>query len=352
MKRPAWLPILMFLNLSIGSAQQDPVRKEVEKLIRYETGIRHKNLPGFIVAMIEKDTTFVLPFGQRALDDPAPISRNDVFEIGGATKIFTALVFEKFSERYQMDINRSLNDFLEPDNRSFDSCKLKHLLTHTSGLPKTLPGWGQLESGTENPYAGYHETDADRFFSTYILTKNPTNRYEYSHLNYLLLQRVLTAVTELDFETLLRETIDPYGIHASGIRETTLPGYGRDLEAIPAWTPEAFKGALGIRATLDDLMRLCRLTLDGEALFASLLMRYPMTTGKDQGWVAKGWQVLPIPKKRYVYAHTGRTGGHHVFIGLLPETHTAVVVLSNSAAGTDPLGLSILNMMNQNWKRK
>lgn len=352
MKCPAWLTVLLFLTFPGLSAQPDPVRKEVEKLIRYETGIRFENLPGFIVAMIEKDTTFVLSFGQRALDDPAPISRKDVFEIGGATKIFTALILEKISEAYPIDLNRSLNDYLEPDNRSFDSCMLKHLLTHTSGLPKTIPGWGRLESGTENPYAGFDEEDTDHFFSTYLLTRNPDNRYEYSHLNYLFLQRVLTAVTELDFETLLRETIDPYRIQASSIREPTLPGYGRDLEANPAWTPEAFKGALGIRATLDDLIRLCRLTLEREALFASLLVRHPMTVGKEKGWVAKGWQVLPIPKNRYVYAHTGRTGGHHAFIGLLPETHTAVVVLSNSAVGSDPLGLSILNMMNQNWKRK
>lgn len=352
MNCPAWLPVFLFLHFFGLSAQPDPIRREVEKLIRYETNIRNKNLPGFIVAMIEKDTTFILPFGQRALEDPAPVTRDDVFEIGGVSKIFTALLFEKFAEPYHLDLNRNLNEFLEPDNHSFDSCRLYHLLTHTSGLPRTIPAWGEVESGTENPYAGFDEEDADHFFSNYLLTQNPDDRYEYSHINYLLLQRILTSATELDFETLLQETLPPYGIHASCTRETTLPGYGRDLDARPAWTPDAFRGALGIRASLDDLVRLCRLTLDRETLFASLLLRYPMTVGKEKGWVARGWQVLPIPKNRYVYAHTGRTGGHHVFIGLLPETYTAVVVLSNAAAGTDPLGLSILNMMNRNWKRK
>jgi len=48
-----------------------------------------------------------------------------------------------------------------------------------------------------------------------------------------------------------------------------------------------------------------------------------------------------------VWMHTGHTAGHAAIVALAPRTHTAVVVLSNSAIGTGELGLLILRMINK-----
>lgn len=44
--------------------------------------------------------------------------------------------------------------------------------------------------------------------------------------------------------------------------------------------------------------------------------------------------------------HNGGTGGFRSFVGFVPATHTAVVVLSNSAHSVDALGFRILERIN------
>lgn len=333
-------------------AQDDPVRREVQKLIRYETDIRYQRTPGFIIAMLEKDTTFIFSFGQRSARDHHPLVKEDVFEIGGVSKLYTALITMQLVDRGVLDLRRSVNDYMEIPNPSLDSCTIVRLLTHTSGFPKYPAGWGSYEKEANNPFAHFTPEEAGRFLDHYRSPVISQPEYLYSHLNYVTLQWLLTKVTGKAYEDLLQEAIQPYQLQASTRLQTTVPGYGFDVKEKSPWTSTAYSGSIGIKASLNELILFCRWTLNRQPDFFRLLSRAPMQTGKNKGWVGLGWQVLPIPMNRFVYAHTGRTEGHHCFVGLLPETGTAVIILSNSATGTDPLGLSILNMMNQNWKRK
>lgn len=346
--------ILIFILLpGIGPvfSQDDPIRRELQKLIRYETGIRFERTPGFIVAMLEKDTTFIFSFGQRSLEDSKPLVKQDIFEIGGVTKLFTALVTLQVAEEYSLDLHQSINLYLENPNPALDSCTLFTLMTHTSGFPKYPAGWGIYEKETNNPFAHFAPHEVETFLNQFSRQDQSPPEYLYSHLNFVVLQWILTKITGKEYEKLLSDYIHPFHLAASPTTLPTVSGYGLDIKLKPPWTSNAYQGSVGIKTTLDDLVRFCRLTLENP-VFQKLLHPIPMRTGKNKGWVSLGWQVLPVPKNRFVYAHTGRTEGHHCFVGLFPETSTGVIILSNSAVGTDPLGLSVLTMMNQNWKRK
>jgi D-alanyl-D-alanine-carboxypeptidase/D-alanyl-D-alanine-endopeptidase len=333
-------------------AQEDPVRREIQKLIRYETNIRYENTPGFIIAMVEKDTTFIFSFGQRAEHDTTPLNESDLFEIGGVTKLYTALLVMHLVDQGKLDLNESVASFMEIPNPTLDSCTLLSLLTHTSGLPKYPANWGEFEKEANNPFAHFTNKELEAFLNGYDKPVKAKPDYLYSHLNFVVLQLIMYKVTGIEYEELLRQVLQPLRLNASTGSTTTVTGYGYDIKIKPPWTAKAYAGSIGIKTSLNDLIRFCKYTLDNKTEFKTLLQRIPMHIGKTQGWVSLGWQVLPVLKNRYVYAHTGRTEGHHSFVGLLPETGTAVIILSNSAHGTGPLGLSILNMMNQNWKRK
>ena len=75
-------------------------------------------------------------------------------------------------------------------------------------------------------------------------------------------------------------------------------------------------------------------------------------TGDKKLFAAPGWYRF-LPKKDFpVYVHTGRTSGHSSMFAFSRNTKTGVIVLSNSSAGTDDLGLLILRMINSQWRRK
>jgi D-alanyl-D-alanine-carboxypeptidase/D-alanyl-D-alanine-endopeptidase len=59
--------------------------------------------------------------------------------------------------------------------------------------------------------------------------------------------------------------------------------------------------------------------------------------------IGLGWTRLPFPGTQHeLLFHNGATGGFRSFAGFVPATHTAVVVLSNSARSVDALGFRTL----------
>ena len=68
--------------------------------------------------------------------------------------------------------------------------------------------------------------------------------------------------------------------------------------------------------------------------------------------IALGWHIVYPKGKFVVHTHTGRSPGQSAFVAIARETGTAVVILCNSAIGTDDLGMEILRIMNRNWQRK
>ncbi|MBK7607372.1 MAG: beta-lactamase family protein [Saprospiraceae bacterium] len=339
-------------GLNTGLAQKDPIRKELNRLIKYETDIDFKSTPGFIIGMIDEDTSFVYSFGQRAVDDPGPITKDDQFEIGGVTKVFTALLVETLADKGLLDLSKPINEFLPFANPSFDHCTLFNLLTHTSGLPKLPPGWGLIEDDSRNPYAAFSQKDLESFYRSYSLQDPSSSTYLYSHLNYVMIEWILQSVFDKSYAQLFKENL-PADLVISLDSSTTIAGYDRQTRPVKPWTSQTFGAALGGKASLHTLLNLTYLFLYPPTP-AYLALIHPQQTSirGEKGWVAPGWQVVTIPGERFLYVHTGRTEGHHAFVGLLPDTHTAVVVLANSASGTELLGLSVLRMMNKNWKRK
>ncbi len=351
MKSVSWKIIVIVLMPLFAIGQVTGLRRELNDLIRYETNIDYAETPGFIVGMIDEDTSFIFSFGKKSLEDETLIRKDDVFEYGGATKVFTTLLLQLVRDEYKIDLHQSINAYLPVQNPSFDSCTIFKLLTHTAGLPKYPPGWGLKEKDAQDPFGFFNRLDLEDFFKTY--TQLPyCNEYLYSHLNYALIEWLLEYRTGQQYNELITKYIHPY-FNVSTEWIPTIPGYNLHKQPVKSWSYKTFAGALGMRGSLVELMNLCHHFLyNKRPAFRQMMDAIPTSIRKNEGWVSMGWQVIPIPKNRFIYSQNGRTEGHHTFIGIIPETRTAVVILANSAAGSDLLGLAILRMMNRNWKRK
>ncbi len=346
------ISILVTWGLPTFGQDKDPIRREINQIIKYETTINYKQTPGFIVGMIDNDTSFIFPFGSRSLHDKTLLAKDDIFEIGGITKIFTALLLEKMKKEYQIDFNASINNYLPVKNPSFENCTIDRLLTHTSGLPKLPPGWGLVEKDAQDPYANFTQQDLEDFYQSYDLKPTPANQFLYSHLNYVMLEWIIENITHLSYN----EVFDKYfsgNFIMNTTRLPTVPGYNRNMTEIKPWSSIAFGGSIGLKSSLDELMKAAYYFLySNDTAFKDLLAIKEVIIRKEKGFTGIGFQVIPVAKDRNMYFHTGRTDGHYAFIALAPETHTAVVILANSATGADILGTSILRMMNKSWRRK
>lgn len=344
-----FLTLTLFIPVTNSYSQEnEAIKKEIQKIIKYETNIDYKETPGFVVGMIDHEQQYHFSFGQKSLNDPTSFSVNDVFEWGGTTKILTALILEKIKSKYLLDFTASINDYLPVKNESFKSCSIQKLLTHTSGLPKYIPGWGAIEDNPNDPFSGLDENKLTEFYASYQLIASADQPYLYSHINYLLLGWILKEVTGSDLVDLTKEYLN------IDINQTVnSAAYNKSMKEVKPWNSGLFFPSLGARADLYSFIHLAKFLLAHKSEdVKGLYTVTPIKVRNQKGEVANGLQVISLPKSNKMFFHVGRTEGHYSFIGLIPKTNTAVVILANSSIGADLLGVNILRMMNENWNRK
>ena len=339
----------------------EQLQNEIPKIIFHDTEITDEKTPGFIIGIIDGDSTYIIPFGTSEKEGNTDISVDDRFCLGGNTKVFTGLLVRILEGKGLLSVNEKLNDLL-PDsyaNEYFSEVTIAHLLSHHSGLPKIPSGIGRREVNG-NLYSAYSKRDLLDFYKNFIPLSEEIPHYKYSHLNYGLLEIGLEEKLKMPFEEIMHAyLIDPMGLGTLDLMkfdDKIATGYNLSmLIAIP--TPYASNnGALGMVGSMNDLLKFLRNLLSADRYLTESINRsmQPIlgATYTPYMHMASGWQIMEIKRKRNLYFHNGKAMGHHSFLALYPSTKTSVVILANSEYGTHDLGLLIMRMLNRNWKRK
>ena len=356
------LSSLFILSVVILYGQKLPLYKEIENIIAYDADISYDLTPGFVVAIIDNDSTYYLSFGKNAANSDL-LSNEDVFELGSISKSFTSALINLLAENKLLSLNQCINDFLPLNYRNprIKNLTIEDLLNHQSFFPRRPSLFGEKEEDPQNPYEFYSKQDLLEYYSNFVPDK--TKEFNYSHTNYALLEVVIENVTHLEFEDALNQyIISPLGMRNSLInfkeKKTNIltPGMDRSLTLANPWQFKSFAGSEGVKSCAKDLVAFLNAFLGVSATpldntFPPIIS-YNHPSFNDRLFYSMGWHAIKINKKIRAVVNNGNTNGHSAFVGMVPENKTAVIVLSNSSFGTKDLGLLILRMINYNWKRK
>lgn len=269
------------------------------------------------------------------------------FEIGSLTKVFTGLILADMAVRNEVDLDTPLGALL--DIPAASTITLRSLATHTSGLPRRVPGPRLTNLLTAHPDP-YHGIDLDRV--TEALARKPPRApgtFLYSNVGYQLLGAALAAAARTTWPNLVQQRIcGPLGMMATGVRPDESTARGHDKSGLP--TPYSdyalLPGAIGLLSTTADLDRFVRAQLDlgstplGPAILLSRTAQTAAGSGRGVGWrlKASGDGTLAW--------HTGRTQGFSALLAVIntPGERRGLAILTNSPYGTAPntVGLSAL----------
>jgi CubicO group peptidase (beta-lactamase class C family) len=339
------------------SAQHEDIRKEINKIIRYDTEIDFNEVPGFIVGIMDQDTTFVLGFGEFE-NMPEAVLTNKIFEVGALSKLFTSSLCQLLAEKGIISLHEPINSYLpaEYQNPRVPHLNLAKLINHFAGMPKRPKHFGKKEKEINNPYKYYTKADLLNFYSEYIPQKQE-EKFLYSHLNYALVELVLEFASQQSFEELLQAYIQGplkmensfihFDEHSANLVED---GYNRAGVQVEPWEFQSFAASEGLKTTVGDIFKFAKTHITGAPLTFSHTAFGPTEISKYIS-IAQGWYKIDN-KDADILTHTGKTSGYYAYLGLVKETQTAVTILTNSALGTQDLGYLILRMVNHNWKRK
>ena len=335
--------IIFLLGMSTFplSAQNGVVLKQIiDKLLqRRENHVDSAKVTGFVIGCFDGDSTWVFPYGRLTKTTNQAPDRDTYFEIGGVSHVFLANRLYELVKTKQVDYDATVNQYLPPSLQFSmgNRFTLLQLATHTSGLPKLPEDMGLFESDKEQPFEAYTEGSLFEYLKTFDTTLLTTNTYRYAHLDYLILEKIMEKNNWLKIE---KDTF-PNKIYAQG--------YNMAQKSVELGRfNETFRWTLGRQSNVKQLLKFVQQQMKIKELQEPLI---PTHIGKFTS-MGKAWHVVRENKNTTICLASGTTAGHSAFVAFVPKTKTGVVILTNSRLVAGKLGLTVLRILNENWKRK
>jgi CubicO group peptidase (beta-lactamase class C family) len=267
------------------------------------------------------------------------------FLLGSMNKLFTGLAIGQLVEQGKLSYEDPLSKFIPdfPDPESARRVKIKHLLSHTSGLTSYNPS-------ISTP--GNHTVTVQTVLDS-IERKpaqfEPGTKWSYSNTGIQLLGRVIEVVTGQDYYEYVRKNVYRRG----GMKRDPFPDYSRGTVAMaqpyeiewddgrPRWANQmpttARRGGPpgGGIASAPDLIRLGNAMNAGRIVKPETLRLHssakPELAAPHYGYAFK---VGARMAKRPLVGHGGNASGQCTEYGALTDTPYTIVVLSNLTGGT------------------
>ncbi len=327
---------------------EDSVRAAVARRVA------DSRIPGIAAGRLAGSSELRITQGLARTGQADPVRASTVFEIGSISKAFTGVLLADMILRGEVALDDPVARYLPPGTRVPEkdgaAITLRHLTTHTSGLPR-IPG--NLDpKDPADPYADYDAARLTAFLATHQLRRAPGAAYEYSNLGAGLLGFALATKAGMSYGELLRKRIlEPLGMKETGVVETetmrkNLAGGHNEMgEPVPAWHLDALAGAGAIRSTLDDMLRFAgaaRDTMHGPLARAMALAQRELFRVDSVTSIGMGWHRRTVAGHTMAW-HNGGTGGFRTMLVADPGADRAGVLLTNSANDSDLLGFFLLD---------
>ncbi|MEY4545484.1 MAG: D-alanyl-D-alanine-carboxypeptidase/endopeptidase AmpH precursor [Pseudomonadota bacterium] len=307
---------------------------------------------GIVVGLLDAGGRRVVSRGGFDQGKPRALDGDTLFELGSITKVFTALLLQLAVERGEVGLDDPIGQHLPAGTKTpslnGQPITLRHLATHTSGLPR-VPG--NLKSKNANdPYADYTVEDLYEFLGSVELPREPGSEYAYSNLGAAVLARVLIVRTGKSFAELVRERItEPLGMAHTWVdlpaeeKLQLATGHTQGLMDAPLRTRIAMIGNGGVFASASDLLTFLSASMglvQTPLAHAFEQLAAPQKPLNDRGdAIGLGWHIQKAEGGNVVW-HNGGTAGFSTYAAYVREQGVGVVVLSNvsTSDGVDDIG--------------
>jgi len=298
-------------------------------------------------------------------------TEESLYEIGDIGNVLTATLLANLLLENDIQLYDPIASFL-PDsvasNPNLQKITFKSLANHTSGLPafpdgmETIAG---LDSLALYAYLKGHKADQE-----------PGESYAYSPLGYALLGELIATIAQKPFMEALRETLlaplqmfhtlDTIALRnplvdtplsaprmarptdtVTGQSAHLLKGHDEKGQKTPIGNRGGFPAAKGLKSTVKDLMLFAveQLKMPLNDLQNAMALTRQFTFPRpDHVDIGLAWHMSLADEGIYLW-HNGETQGFRSFIGLSPDTKTAVAILSNAAIGVAETGRFLLEKL-------
>ena len=327
----AWVCALVVSYASAQSAvpATSEIRTRVDEYMN--AAVTVNSFSGSILVAQNGQPVVSKGYGMANVELAVPNTPQTVFRLGSITKQFTALAVMMLQERGQLRVSDPVCQYLTDCPATWQPLTIRHLLTHTSGIP-SYTGFPDFPRTAVLPTSA---ADMVGRLKDKPLEFAAGEKFAYSNSGYYLLGLIIERASGKPYADFLRESIfAPLGMNQTGydtpsrIISNRAAGYARQGgETVNAaymdMTVPYAAGAL--YSTTEDLLRWDR-ALSTDTLVSQKSLDEIFTPHK--GGYGYGWSIGQKFDRRAI-AHGGGIYGFATHLNRFPADRDAVIVLSN-----------------------
>jgi len=264
---------------------------------------------------------------------------NQPYFIASTTKLFTSAIIMKLRENGKLTLYDSISKFLDPEilkvlhifkgKEYSNQITIKHLLTHTSGLPdyfqdKNISGESletHLKQGHDQEWDFYSALKRGKNMKT-LFIPGEKGKAHYSDLNFQILGKIIEVISGKSYNQICQELI----ISPLSLKDTYLyvdptdkgpkPLYFKKNELLIPKAMKSFGPDGGIVSTSKDMLVFIESFFTGKSFPSSYLEEmkswnrifFPMEAGIGIHRLKLPWFLNPFGAVPEFYGHSGLSG--------------------------------------------
>jgi len=300
---------------------------------------------GAVLVAVGDSILFSKGYGFADLNSHEKITSKTLFNLGSISKTFVANTILMLSTEGKLNLDDDLlKYFPEFKNKEIArKVKIRHLLTHTSGLPDN-------RDVSADTVFYLTANDAQNWYpvtQTDSLVFEPGSQYEYSNPAFNALALIIEKVTAKKWQSVVAERIfGPSGMTTSTITDGAHPDKGVAhgyIRAGEVWKEDDYgeeptfcaAGNGGVWSSVEELYnyeRAIRFSQFSSAEVledARIVKRFPNWNAPHEPFIGWSWFVDPSTYDAQTIGHTGTQGGFYCNYVVVPEQEIFIVILCN-----------------------
>jgi CubicO group peptidase (beta-lactamase class C family) len=364
MKAFCFLSVLVLISCSV---KEDRTMHIGSRMDEYFMQKFTDSLPGGAVLLLKNDSIlFHKGYGLADLKTRERITTKTLFNLGSISKTFVANAILILQEQGKLSVEDSLYKYFPAfKNKAIARrVKIKHLLTHTSGLPDIR----QVDKDTAFYLTAKDEENWAPIMQTETLVFEPGTHYEYSNPAFNGLALIVEQVSGMKWQKFIVDNIlIPSGMKESTITDGAHPTSGvahAYVKVADRWKEDdygeeptfAASGNGGVWSSAEELV------LYEKALRSSLFLKqetirqsqtYINLTGwaeplpLERGWA---WEIKQTPDSLKIVSHHGTQGGFVANYVSVPEKKILFVILCNAPYPDEEFTAQVMKwLLEEQW---
>ena len=360
--------LVMLFLIPLFAAAQKNTAEQLDKFLKGQHDYFGFN--GNVLAAGDAFPFYQRSFGYADFDTKRMLNDSSVFELASVSKQFTAMGIMICKERGLLGYEDNIRKFF-PD-LPYDNVTVRHLLTHTSGIPSYE---SQFEKFWDHKKIAFNKDVIEMLAKQKdSLFFKPGTRWQYSNTGYALLASIIEKVSGSTYNDFMAKNIfQPLGmrhtfiyntrrstgkipdnyalgfIYSEGAKKYILPD--QDARTDMVYYLDGIAGDGCVNSTTGDLLKWENALLGHQLVTKASIdeMLSPLvrtSPGDSTNYYGFGVGVQPKTDHGKVISHTGGWPGYSTYLMHRDKGHETLIVLSNNQTLSGQVRVAIESILN------